>query len=65
MPNVIQRIAASLTDDVLIAEIRKRAAELDEYTAAKLDIADPALAQERLVLSALRTEFRTRTDEVL
>lgn len=65
MPNVIQRIAATLSDDVLIAEIRKRAAELDEYTAAKLDIADPCLAQERLVLSTFRQEFRERSGEVL
>lgn len=65
MPNVIQRIASTLSDDVLISEIRKRANELDEYTAAKLDVADPALAQERLVLSTFRQEFRNRTGEVL
>lgn len=65
MPSVIQRIAAQLPDDVLIVEIRKRAAELDEYVAAKLDVADPALAQERLVLRTLRAEWRERTGEVL
>lgn len=63
--NVIQRLARMMSDTALSAEIRKRAAELDEWMSIKIDISNPDLARERLILRTFRDEWRNRTGEVL
>lgn len=63
--NPIQRIAKMMNDTDLVAEIRRRANELDEWTSLKVDISSPDLARERLILRVLRSEWRERSGEVL
>lgn len=64
MPELSQ-IAAVLPEAVLVAEMNRRAAALDEYAALKLDVNDPALAADRAILAALREEWRKRSGEII
>lgn len=63
--NVLQRIARSMSDSALVAEITKRSADLDAWVAEKFDVTGDDFRQERAVLAALRDEFRLRSGEVL
>lgn len=62
---VLQRIAGALSDDALVSNLTKLSAQLDDYAALKLNVDDPALHQDNLIVAALRAEYRTRTGEVI
>lgn len=62
---VLQRVARAMTDSDLVAEIAKRAADLDAWTTLKVDVMSEDFRHEQIVLAALREEFRSRSGEVL
>lgn len=64
--SVLARIARTLSDDALVANLNRCAAELDEWASEGFDADnDPALTRERAVRDSLRAEYRRRTGEVI
>lgn len=62
---VLDRIIARLSDAQIVSALNSANAKLDEYEASKLDVNDPALRQERLLVAALREAYRQRTGEII
>lgn len=65
-PNVLGRIAAALTDEQLVANLNTLNEALDSFVSEGLDPErETDLRKDVLLRDALRTEYRSRTGEVI